>query len=333
MVVAHATTENVTVLFGTGGGDFVNGLSVPIDGAIRVLEFGDVTGNGVAEAVYVSGNRRHVTVAEVQIDGTLSTLQQLPLTFATSEIALEDLNDDGLADLLFASDGNTVLRLADGTGGFGDAIGYQNFLRTVQHVAAGDMDGDGDVDIVTHNDAAYMVRFNDGNGDFSARADFEYPQVSIADFELADLDDDGDLDVVGFGFNSARGPQPFLNDGSGNLTEGEFILAYRNAGNISPVTDLVVNDFNSDGFPDAIGSFSDDGFQVFLGDRSGTFKANASKNISLPNSLLSPPRLADVNGDDHLDIVSYTRTEADGTFHVSLGTVTARFRRISLSPQ
>jgi len=116
-----------------------------------------------------------------------------------------------------------------------------------QRIAFGDLDDDGDPDLVMANyDQATNICWNNGAGRFGIGRPFLGTTGHIRDVALSDVDKDGDLDVglVGLG-----GGWVCLNDGAGGFTaaEAHLLQSIEYSDNYA----LVLEDFNSDTYPDA----------------------------------------------------------------------------------
>ena len=150
---------------------------------------------------------------------------------------------------------------------------------------------------------------------FSPEVDLDTGGVKSASVVLADFNGDGKLDIAVSNFTSNT-ISVFLNQGNGVF--GSPV--------ITPVTvpvglgPIVEGDFNEDGKPDLIAS-TIAGAQVdiiLLGKGDGTF----TQSGSIPNSFgFLSGRVADVNGDHHLDLIgggnsfmSVALGNGDGTF-------------------
>jgi hypothetical protein len=111
---------------------------------------------------------------------------------AMQTVALGDANGDELADLFRASGSMSELRLSDGTGGFGSAVGLPS-PHSVERFEFGDIDRDGDLDvaIATRTQRRVSLLAGDGQGQFTLLWTVTVPDLLS---EVAFIDEDGDLD-------------------------------------------------------------------------------------------------------------------------------------------
>lgn len=114
-------------------------------------------------------------------------------------VALEDLNEDGLWDVVVvnqASDTFSILWGPDFDPGEDGPASYSVGAGPVA-LAAADMDGDGHTDVVTANQTArtLTIAYGDGSGDFSSSETVTLDLEPTA-LGLGDLDGDGRVDIV-----------------------------------------------------------------------------------------------------------------------------------------
>ncbi len=153
----------------------------------------------------------------------------------TRFVAWEDINSDGLLDLLASSFSlnkfDLTVYLADGTGNFSTVL--HNALQSyTSYFQLRDLDRDEDLDILAtlplynqgRNDVSGRIAIlvNDGQGTFSLHQTL-VPQGNVPAFlDARDLDGDGDIDVACTNTGTISRPDStvtfFLNDGAGNFT-------------------------------------------------------------------------------------------------------------------
>ncbi len=142
----------------------------------------------------------------------------------TTSLALADLDNDKLADLVVASRGlkareparcSVHRRGSDGRFLGSSSKRFPADLVIAQAVAAGDIDGDGDVDLVFGNDGPDSLYQNDGTGVFTVGSTLPRVVEDTRALLLVDLDGDGDLDVITGNFEGTV--RWFVNGGAGHF--------------------------------------------------------------------------------------------------------------------
>jgi hypothetical protein len=194
--------------------------------------------------------------------------------------------------------------------------------RNVGNVQFADYDDDGDMDMFaigqpgTGGVAAFVYE-NAGDGtSWTSRGQFGGGSIQSlgnpVQGALGDVNCDGNVDI-------AAGGTVHLGDGAGNWTPGAVV---------DPSDISQLGDMNGDGWLDIV-THSAAGLQVYLGDGSGTaFTLDGS--LGLPDGSYVPPGfvpqtsfeftdaygldLADVDGNDNLDIVRSYKIRDSGVF-------------------
>jgi hypothetical protein len=237
-------TASSTVLVGVGSGSITvdrNGVpqSAPFipfpgfDGEIRVAS-GDVTGDGVPDALYGAGPGAfggHVKV----IDG--ATGQELFSFFAFEGfaggvfVALGDVNGDGNDDIVVSADAGSFphVKVFSGKDGseLASFLAYDGGFQGGVRVATGDINGDGFADIITGSGPGAPAHVKVFSGrDFSVLASFH----PYDDFQAGiyvgsgDVNGDGFADII---TGSGPGVAPHVKVYSGqNLSQLASFLAF-----------------------------------------------------------------------------------------------------------
>jgi hypothetical protein len=232
-----------------------------------------------------------------------------------------DVDGDGDADIVGFGNAGVYVSLSTGSGYTSPALWVANYgysaggWRVTKHPRElADVNGDGKQDIVGFGDAGAYVSLNTGSS-------FTAPALWVANYgygaggwrvakhprELADVNGDGKEDIVGFG---DAGAYVSLSTGSGFTAPALWVANYGySAGgwrvNRHP---REVVDVNDDGKADIVG-FGNAGVYVSLSTGSGfTAPALWVDNFGWDDGWRvnkHPRYLADVNGDDFLDVVGF----------------------------
>jgi hypothetical protein len=243
-----ATNNGVSVLVNNGDGTFAPSATYssggPFSNALAVV---DVNGDGNLDIVitnecldtlYCDG----VAVLLGNGDGTfLSAVGYASGGLETGGLAVGDVNNDGLPDLVLTSNcqlqtcvgGTVTLLLGNGDGTFQAATQLSDSKGPV---ALGDVNHDGNLDLVT----GAGVMLGDGDGTFQS------PNQSVVDgalsIVLADVNNDTKLDIVAVVPN---GVAVQLGNGDGTFQAA----ATFKTGGVNPLA-VAIADFNGDNNPD-----------------------------------------------------------------------------------
>lgn len=143
-------------------------------------------GHGVNEADTTWLGQGDCTFLEVMSPGSSS---------ATYDLILGDLNQDGLIDLLPASEGADVMRSGDGGGVF--MFMAQIHQNHTTDLAWKDLNGDGVRDLVSTHDFGGPTNARLGPWNFyTVTPIWSLDAVDMHNLELIDLDGDGGLDLI-----------------------------------------------------------------------------------------------------------------------------------------
>lgn len=188
-----------------GNGDGTFGDALPIDTPrLDAGAVGDVTGDGMADLVYVSGFNNLNTLAG-NGDGTFadSIVTEFSTTAFRFDIDLADFDADGDLDVVIGSSrgfgslgpGVSVL-FNDGRGSFADLQQFGERF-TVLRIFAADVNGDTLPDIVVPDgtQADTVIFLNEGDGEFADALHFSAID-NVSDAALTDIDGDGLPDLV-----------------------------------------------------------------------------------------------------------------------------------------
>ncbi|MBL8694547.1 MAG: VCBS repeat-containing protein [Planctomycetes bacterium] len=214
-----------------------------------------------------------------------------------------DLNGDGLADTIVTTQsgaGGAVLAvLSNGIGGFGSSVSVTvgAFPRSAK---LADFNNDGKLDLLTSESegSQLFIALGAGNGTFGPLDVRTIVGGSPFLVESADVNSDGKADIATTAFQPSSGSVVvFLGNGVGGFGAASY---YTTGPHTSSVA---VGDINSDGRQDLVaGTAYIQDVHRFFGQSGGGFGSVQTQFLNANASTYL--KLAEVNGDGHLDLVS-----------------------------
>ncbi len=281
----------------------------------------DVVNDGNLDVATGAGEPGGIAVSYGDGAGSLVETQILAVEGDVRSVALADVNEDGLTDIIYSVQRQSSgIRIMLNQGGRRWALIKGPIeINTYEGLRAADVNGDGHLDIVAANASSELqggiqVWLGTGRGTWAAGA---APTVTgiYMDVAVADFNADGRLDIAGAGWGLRGALRVWL----GNPAGGWKALAPVSRGNFYG---LHVADINGDGRLDlTAGTYKAD-VRLFAGDGQGGFTEEfISKNDSAegaaadaganPALATPPPEVSfwqalpvDVDGDGRPDIVA-----------------------------
>lgn len=156
-----------------------------------------------------------------------------------------------------------------------------------------DLNNDGREDLIYHTQSGFAVVLSTGPGTYAAPVNYNVPDNFPAATITLDLNNDGKLDVIAFNSFDSKF-DAYLNTGSGGLQlETEYTAP-------AGVMDMVVGDFNHDGYADIAFTTADGNLNVWFNNHDGGFTAGPVTSVPGVSQL----SIGDFDGDGAADIAA-----------------------------
>src|SRR5271156_2122092 len=347
VTTTNASGLSLYTLIGNGAGAFAPGVTKAITatnvgGSPPLVLAGQLTSATSNDAILGLTTQSAGTTGSATGDvavflgngnDTFGSEMDTPFDSEASAMVTGDFNNDNALDVIVGgpvttdSTGNpasgAVFYLEGKNNGSFDApVPIDTPLNPVSF-AAGELTSAKNLDLVVANggtpfattpvDGSVLVYLGNGNGTFQSPKTLSAPAFPQA-VAIADVNDDGHPDIVVLSEFSGQSLQSrvwvFLGDGAGNFGSGiETSLDEYADG-------LQVGNLNGDSFPDlALASCC--GFantEVWAGTGTGTFSGPTELPVGISSSF---PILADINGDNKLDLLVATGDAIETLLNVS----------------
>jgi hypothetical protein len=242
---------------------------------------------------------------------------------ATANAHAADFNNDGLADVLVASNyscsaaGCVVRPTLDLYMNSGTGLNARARLSVAlqgsspegegHEVAVGDFNGDRNLDIAALNSSGSItLLYGHGDGTFGAPVTLPIGSQIYTALVAADFDGDGSQDLAVL--NASGELLLLLNDGRGNFSPQEVQIDTPRSGFTTDA--LVVGDFNADGWPDIAWVEQGNGTNQFntafaaLNEGDGTF--GIGRELGTTTTGVGFLRTADLDLDGNSDVIAWS---------------------------
>lgn len=327
LVTANSESNTLTILLGSGNGNFAEAVGSPIatGNAPSCVTVGDFNGDGKSDLAVSNFNDSSLIILLGNDDGTFKAAPNSPLTVgrAPLSVAVGDFTGDGISDVAVANvvDNTVSILLGKGDGTFSPAA--RSPIPVVgsspSSVAVADFNRDGKLDLVVAvvgpNDVTILL--GNGDGTFTEAANSTI-SVGLGPYSVAvaDFNEDGIPDLVtanDTGVNNNPGTVTvLLGNGAGGFSQapGSPISV-----GINPLF-VAAGDFNVDGKVDlAVTNENDSSVAILLGNANGTFTAVPSLQVPAGRFPLSVVT-GDFTGDGASDLVVSNSNLSDGSIMV-----------------
>lgn len=269
-------------------------------GKFRAVALADLDNDGHIDVLAGGSSPKALAISYGDGRGGMSSPQYLALKGEVQSIAVADVNEDGLKDIIISVQrGRTGIRVWQNrlTRDWTKAAGPIE-INNYQGLASADINGDGHLDVVAANASSdtkggIQVWLGDGKGDWTVETG---PTITgrYMDVILADFNEDGILDLAGAGWGIYGSLRVWLGDGTGNWSSTSPLIQGSYYG-------LGVGDIDHDGHMDILAATYRAGIQIFIGDGKGTFVRAPSPQVEGTFWDIIP---VDLDGDGILDLAA-----------------------------
>ena len=224
LCTADLQGDSISILIGNGDGTYQPAQSPDAGNQPRGITTLDADGDGDIDIVSTNATSGNAMYWENNGDGTFAD----PVTFQPGisqewSVQADDMDGDGIFDLVFGGSNSVRVMMGNGTGTF-TTKSTQPVAGRAWQMNLADLDADGDIDVAIVAAFANLGQIfkNSGDGNLSSATNYNTDSFPLAT-DLGDLDGDGDLDWI----TSSYGGDWFIftNNGNGSYQFHEEISA------------------------------------------------------------------------------------------------------------
>lgn len=221
--------------------------------------------------------------------------QELDLSGSANDVAIGDIDQDGLPDIAVASNG-VAIYINDAQGEYEKRQRIRVDNDTVNKVGLADLDLDGDLDLIAaRNGSPIEIYWNDGTGTYDDEGYLFSAEYSApTDMFVVDTNHDGAADILTQNINAR--PKVFLNDGNGGFpASSKTLLDSRHEETIE------IANIDGDGNPDLVTWDGYGSIKFHLGNGDAAFEHDPSADVESED--LFSFVVGDINGDARDDLL------------------------------
>ncbi|CAF1181469.1 unnamed protein product [Rotaria sp. Silwood1] len=257
IAVANSGTNNIVVLFGFGDGSFLLGTAyrTGVGSGPYALAIGDFDNDSQLDIAVANAQSNDIGIFLAYGTELYAgiTSYSMGLESQPHSVAIEDLNNDGLSDIVVANYGtdNVGILLGHSYGGFNSITTYSTGVGSSPYsVSIADFNNDNQLDIVVSNSETdnIAILIGAGNGTFVIGATYSTGArsrpctVAVGDFDNNNITD---IAIANYGTNNIFLLYGYGNGLFGNKTSYDLGYGYR------PYS-IAIKDLNQDNRMDIV---------------------------------------------------------------------------------
>ncbi|CAF1313567.1 unnamed protein product [Rotaria sordida] len=257
IVVVNYGTNTIVVLFGFGDGSFLPGIAYQtgVGSAPCTLTTGDFDNNSQLDIIVTNEQSNDISIFLAYDRELYGSITSYSMGFGSQphSIAIGDLNNDGLSDIVVANYGtdNVGILLGHNHGVFDTIPTYSVGVGSSPYsVSIADFNNDNQLDIVVSNSESdnITILIGNGNGTFVIGATYSTGTgsrpctVAVGDFDNNNITD---IAIANYGTNNVFLLYGYGNGLFGNQTSYDLGYGYR------PYS-IVIKDLNQDNWMDIV---------------------------------------------------------------------------------